>query len=149
MKEEPPYETVRQAFSDFLAEKKYRKTPERFAILEKVYSYDGFFDAEMIFEGLQHEYRVSRATVYNTLEILSEAKLIVSHLFDNTKVNYEKCFVKKSHHFLICSGCGKMKEFSDKQISAAIQVKNFKGFEISYYTLTLYGLCNKCKRMKK
>ena len=74
MKDDYSLDAVKDIFTKYLAEKKHRRTPERFAILERIYSYDGHFNAEILYKAMKEEYRVSLATVYNTLELL----LIVS-----------------------------------------------------------------------
>ena len=145
MKDENSLDTVRDIFTNFLVERKHRKTPVRFAILERVYAYEGHFKAEDLHKAMSEEYRVSLATVYNTLELLLECHLVVKHQFGDQIAQYEKTFGSLIHHHLVCSKCGKIKEFSDKAIRAAIQNKKFVHFQMSHYSLYLYGLCSKCK----
>lgn len=147
MKEEHSYETIRATFTLYLAEHQHRKTPERYAILERIYSYVGHFNADLLYNSMKDQYRVSLATVYNTLEILLEAQLIVKHQLGGQFAQYEKNFGSNIHNHLICTNCGKVKEFSDKQIRTSIQSKKFSLFEISHYSLYLFGLCSKCKEL--
>jgi Fur family ferric uptake transcriptional regulator len=68
-------EKVRQLFSEHLEKNQLRKTPERFAILDEIYSRNQHFDVEELFESMKAKnYRVSRATVYNTLDLLAPGK---------------------------------------------------------------------------
>ena len=147
MKEDHSYESVRTVFTQYLAEHKHRKTPERYAILERIYSYVGHFNADLLYNNMKDEYRVSLATVYNTLELLLEAQLIIKHQLGGQFAQYEKNFGSNIHNHLICTNCGKVKEFSDKQIRTSIQTKRFSLFEISHYSLYLFGLCSKCKEL--
>ncbi len=145
MKEDYSLDNVKNIFTQFLAEKKHRKTPERYAILEHIFSHEGHFNAELLYNAMQKEYRVSLATVYNTLELLLESRLIVKHQFGNQIAQYEKTFGTAMHNHMVCTKCGKVKEFSDKKIRSAIQSKSFVHFEPTHYSLYLYGYCSKCK----
>ena len=143
--EEESYETIKEVFTQYLKEHKHRKTPERYAILEHIFSYDGHFNADILFNMMQNDYRVSLATVYNTLDLLLEAKLIIKHQLGGQFAQYEKTFGNNTHHHLVCTNCGKVKEFSDKQLRISIQSRKFVHFYSTHYTLYLYGLCHKCK----
>jgi Fur family ferric uptake transcriptional regulator len=145
MKEEHSYDVIKDHLTQFLIKHHHRKTPERYAILERIYSYAGHFNAELLYNSMLKDYRVSLATIYNTLDILLEAKLIVKHQIGNQFAQYEKAFGDNTHHHLICTVCGKVKEFTDKAIRVSIQSRNFAHFEMSHYSLYLYGLCSKCK----
>jgi len=149
MREENSFESINEIFTEYLKKHKHRKTPERYAILEHIYSYDGHFNADILFNLMQSDYRVSLATVYNTLELLVEAKLIIKHQLGGQFTQYEKAFGNNTHHHLVCTSCGKVKEFSDKQIRTSIQTRNFANFQMSHYSLYLFGLCSKCKELLK
>lgn len=147
MKEEYSFDTVKDIFTKYLEDHKNRKTPERFAILEQIYAYEGHFNAEDLFNTMQEDYRVSLATVYNTLELLLKCQLIIKHQFGGQLAQYEKSFgVSSIHHHLICTRCGAVKEFSDKKIRTAIQNKKFAQFNTTHYSLYLYGCCKKCRQ---
>lgn len=145
MKEEDSYEAIKDIFTEYLKKHHHRKTPERYAILERIYSYEGHFNADILYNQMQENYRVSLATVYNTLELLLECRLIIKHQLGGQFAQYEKIFGNNTHHHLICTNCGKVKEFSDKQIRVAIQSKQFAHFQATHYSLYLYGICSKCK----
>lgn len=133
-------------FKEFLVKHKHRKTPERFALLEKVYAFERHFSAETLYESMQHEYRVSLATVYNTLELLLEAGLVIRHQFDGLSAEYEKSLGANIHNHAVCMVCGKVKEFTDKKIKKAIQSKEFASFNSTHYSLYVYGVCKKCSK---
>lgn len=138
--------SVDKIFSNFLTKHNHRRTPERFAILEKIYSLDSHFVAEDLYNLMKDEYRVSLATIYNTLDLLFEAGLVVKHQFKGMAAQYEKSISAKIHHHTVCIVCGKVTEFSNKRIRTAIQSKKFANFESMHYTLYLYGMCKKCKK---
>jgi len=145
MKEEVSYESIRELFTEYLKQHKHRKTPERYAILEKIYSYEGHFNADILFNIMTTEYRVSLATIYNTLDLLIDCKLVIKHQLGGQFAQYEKTFGNSTHHHLICTRCGKVKEFSDNQLRLSIQNRKFAHFQTSHYSLYMYGLCQKCK----
>ena len=149
MKEEVSYESIKEAFTEYIKKHKHRKTPERYAILEKIYSYEGHFNADILYNAMKSEYRVSLATIYNTLELLIDCKLIIKHQIGGQFAQYEKTFGNNAHHHLICTNCGKVKEFTDKQLRLAIQNRKFAHFQMSHYSLYLYGLCQNCKTALK
>ena len=144
-KEEHTLESVKEIFTQYMIDHEHRKTPERYAILERIHGYIGHFNAELLYNSMKDDYRVSLATVYNTLELLLDAKLIIKHQLGGQFAQYEKNFGSNIHNHLICTNCGKVKEFSDKQIKISIQSKTFSLFEMTHYSLYLFGLCSKCK----
>ncbi len=149
MKEDEIYADVLRMFTEFLSDHHYRKTRERFAILEHIHANDGFFNAETLFEDMKNEFRVSLATVYNNLELLTRCNLISKNQFGGSKFLYQKTFGTTAHHHMICSICGNVKEFTDRKLQEYIGTKHFASFNTSYYTLNLYGVCKKCSKINK
>ena len=91
---------AREIFEVYLEQNGHRKTPERFAILHEIYTYFGHFDVETLFSHMQN-YRVSRATLYNTIELLLDCGLVRKHQFGQNQAQYEKCYFDKQHDHLI------------------------------------------------
>ena len=151
--EENVKETVKQILTDYLQKNGHRKTPERYAILETIYSVEGHFDIDTLYHFMEDEgnFRVSRATLYNTIILLMDANLVIRHQFGSSS-QYERAYKNGTHHHMICTDCGIVTEFEDEKLKQAIVETKLKRFTTTHYSLYIYGMCSKCasaKRKKK
>ncbi len=138
--------TVKKILTNYLELNKLRKTPERYAILDAVYSLGGHFTLEELSGKLNAElnFPVSRATLYNTLRLFMELRLVIRHRFQGS-TKYEACYDNNSHSHQICTVCGKVIEVKSPQISEAINSLHMKRFRKDGYTLYIYGICSTCQ----
>ncbi|TAG56477.1 MAG: transcriptional repressor [Cytophagales bacterium] len=136
-------EEVKKILLAYLEKKELRKTPERFAILEEIYSRHDHFDVEMLYVSMKNKnYRVSRATVYNTLEIFLDCNLVTKHQFGKNQAQFEKSFGNKQHDHLICVDCHQVKEFCDPRLQITqSMVEEVFNMKIMHHSMILYGQC--------
>ena len=137
--------TARQILDSYLETNNCRKTPERYAILEAAYDIGGHFSLEQIDNRLIEEnFRVSRATLYNTMRLFLKLRLIIRHKFlEGTK--YEAYYDNSNHCHQICTVCGKVGEINAPLILKAVNETKFKRFHKDGFSLYVYGICSACQ----
>lgn len=144
---------MQQRLTDYLTDRNLRKTTERYAILDCICGIAGHFEVETLQKLLDEaNFHVSRATIYNTIELLVNASLVVRHQFTSQIVQYELKVVAETHHHLVCTHCGAVCEVKGAEVTKLISGKRFPKFSAEYYSLYIYGICSKCKfkqRQKK
>lgn len=144
-------DTVRDIFAAYLQQRGQRKTPERFAILDEIYSRSGHFEIESLYDLMKNKNcRVCRATLYNTIDLLLDCKLVIKHQFGRNIALYERAYNNRHHEHLICQKCGKVEEFSDAHISEVVkQMEEKYQFTAYHHLLYVYGICKSCRKEEK
>ncbi|MEO1652957.1 MAG: transcriptional repressor [Bacteroidota bacterium] len=142
---------VKDVFNAYLLQKGLRRTSERFVILEEIYKMS-HFDSQQLYERMQERnYRVSRATIYNTLDLLQQCSLIRKHQFGHHSAIFEKSFHFQQHDHLICLDCKKIIEFCDPRLQLTQNlIEEISNFKIKKHSLTFFGHCqsSNCKKKK-
>jgi Fur family ferric uptake transcriptional regulator len=150
MDNEKTLEIVNRKFTEYLTENKCRKTQERFAILNLIYSEHRHFDMDTLYQTMKEKnFRVSKATLYNTMQILLECNLVIKHQLGQNASFYERAYNNELHYHLICTDCHAVREYKNAGIESDILNKKFKNFNSSHYSLNIFGICSSCARRLK
>jgi Fur family ferric uptake transcriptional regulator len=143
------FEKMREILTGYLEKKQLRKTMERYTILECICRIQGHFDVETLRKHVvENHFRVSQTAVYNTIELLMDAGLVVRHQFFSQVVQYELKSAALTHHHVICHYCGGIREVKTEKVKIPADYKITK-FTPEYHSLYIYGMCSKCKFREK
>jgi Fur family ferric uptake transcriptional regulator len=139
-----------EIFRNFLRTEKNRITPERFEVLDAAIDFEGHFGADDLYILMKNrKSRVSRATVYKTLELLAKCDLLSKRHFGDNTTRYESSFKKHLHDHLICVDCGRIVEFSDPDIKKfPAEISEKLGYTFESYSFNIFARCKDPKKCK-
>ncbi len=125
-----------------------RATPERFIVLDEIHSMHTHFDVEDILKALRKKnIRISRATVYRTIELLEKYALIRKAKLAGQRSSYELTLGRHHHEHMICTLCGTVIEFESKAIESIQEtVCRQHQFTMTDHFLHIFGICAACMK---
>ena len=144
MNKEEAFETARLILARYVKENHMRNTPERQAILELFYKKGGLYTADEVCEIMAEEFRVSRATVYNTVDLLYSLGLLIRHLLGKN-VKYEACFGERDYVRTLCTRCGRTARVQVPGIAYVQSNSHYRRFHPEQIVTYVYGICTPCQ----
>lgn len=150
MTELSEHETVdREAvLQRYMAQHGLKSTRQRTLIIDTFFDLDGHHTVEDLWARVrQQDTKVSVATVYRTMKLLSECGLAHARNFGDGQTRYEAAVGRHHHDHLICTRCGLIVEFENdriEQLQDAVARKH--GFTVISHKMELYGLCRNCQQ---
>ncbi|MFL5318017.1 MAG: Fur family transcriptional regulator [Myxococcaceae bacterium] len=126
-----------------------KSTRQRSLIIDTFFETGGHLSVEELWSKVRTtDTRVSVATVYRTMKLLSDSGLVHSRNFGDGQTRYEVAVGRHHHDHLICTNCGTIVEFENDRIEAMQDaVARKHGFKVTSHKMELYGLCQKCQRL--
>ena len=145
-KKQAPLASLRDRLTRYMEEKAMRKTPERYEILRVAGLANGIFTIEELMGLMQKhgEFQVSRATLFNTMELFCEAGLAIKHSLA-TAAHYEMRTDNYPKAYVICRQCNTITKVSTSTAKLALQNLHVRYFSIEEKLLYMHGLCRKCQ----
>ena len=137
-----------ERFQDFLRTQGLKLTAERAALVREIFAIHYHFEAdELLFKMKQAGVKISRATVYRTLELLVKSGLVRRVHLGEDHYHYEHVSGNSHHDHLICTTCGGVIEFHDEQLEARQrEICEKKKFTPTFHNLQILGVCDSCRR---
>ncbi len=143
-------EAVATYFREFLQANGLRQTRERFAILRAAYEFEGTFTFDALQQTLlDHKFRVSTATLYNTTQLLVQANLLIRHPFSSSNAVFERISDSHPKSYQICNNCHRITRIKSKDLAAAVESYHPRRFGVSHRIVYVYGTCPKCEAARK
>ncbi len=148
-KKEDIQPTPAELLANYLVEHQLRHTPERYTILAKICELQRFTIDEL--RSKLTDITISRATVYNTLSLLEDARLIqkLDKEFGVRTAQYELVHASDSSVQVICQRCGRVSTVRDTTISRMLADKKWSNFVPHHFSLYVFGHCKVCRRKIK
>lgn len=140
---------AREYLTAYLTERGMRCTPERYAILDRIFDFPGLFTLDELMALLEkNSYHVSRATLYNTMALLADASMVRKHHFDGKPLCFERInpSAQANHLHQVCRLCGKIRELKVPDIALVTAGRSAAAFHAEYFVLYVYGVCSYCQR---
>ena len=138
-----------RGFTDFLTRAGLKSTRQRERIVRAFFAAGRHISAEELYHQIRaQDSSIGLVTVYRTLKLLRQAGLATERKFGDTYARFDPNPADWTHHHLICTRCGKIREFQDRTLrDFGAKIARSQGFTVTEQRLELYGICRDCARL--
>lgn len=135
---------LKEQFAQFLKQKNYRNTQERYLVLDNIIHFESHFSADELYLIMRSAgVNVSRATIYSTLDLLTKCNILMKHRFQGDSAHFELAAKMPNHDHLICTECGHIVEFQEESLHAlSADISQKLGFTALKHSLQIFATCN-------
>ena len=144
----PPIDRELARFQEFLEQQGLKLTSERSALVREIFATHYHFEAEELLGKMKEkDVKISRATVYRTLELLVKSNMVRRVHLGEDHYHYEHVSGNSHHDHLICTTCGNVIEFHDEVLEQRQrEICERKKFTPTFHNLQILGVCDACRR---
>ena len=130
-------------FKEFLKIGKHRVTPERFEVLDFALKSGDHFTADELYLTMKKgKSNISRATVYNSLELIVKCRMLAKRNFGDNKTFYESSYNRQNHVHLICKVCGGIIESDNIEVTELVnRISKENNFSNKSFQFNIFGEC--------
>ena len=149
-KKQQPWPSARDVLTNFMEQRAMRKTPERYEVLRVVETMEGIFTIDQLMTAMKEKaaFSVSRATLFNSMELFCSAGLLIKHPLQ-TAAHYELRTDAAPKAYAICRQCSSITRVSIGSARLALQNTRVRYFNAEDLLLYMHGICRKCQSMRR
>ncbi len=142
---------AQKLFIQYLRENNLKVTQERLALLEEIFATGEHLDADELLARMKSKHRkVSRATVYRTLDLLVQCGLVRKSRLGREHYYYEKMEPGGGHHHMVCTATGKIIEFWDADLDERLRrICQEHNFRPNFISIQIQGLSQEAQKLEQ
>ena len=140
-----------RSFAEYLTRAGLKSTRQRECIVRAFFAAGRHISAEELYHHIRSaDPTVGLVTVYRTLKLLRQAGLATERQFGDTYARFDPTPVNRTHHHLICTRCGKIREFENPTLRAlGTKAAHSHGFTVTEQRVEIYGICRDCADLER
>lgn len=144
------YEQALQKLNAYIDAHKMNRSPERETVLKRLCRFQRPVTTAEIVELLAKDH-ICRATVYNSLRVLTQAEVLYEHYMQGSvrAKEYQLYTAQQEQIQIVCTRCGRKTLVHDTVMAQMVRNRKYNNFNPKHYALYIYGECKSCHRLRK